>query len=176
MRVERRELRDLDREGSAKAQRMGSNARGKERWAGIPAGMPGSFESVTGGIAALDHRLPDGMPPASLWGRPGPSTPVCPHPGGIRACSRRLSLATPPGIQCEVAVASRRDASVEARGHSIDSSSHRGGSSDARHEGGGGASAEAPLEGSRWGLKGLRPFWGVGEQCPANRARERPSR
>jgi len=98
--------------------------------------MLGSFESVTGGIAALDHQLPAGMPPASLWGRPEPSTPVCPHPGGIRACSRRLSLATPPGIQCEDALASRRDASVEARGHSIDSSSHSGGGSDARHKAG----------------------------------------
>ena len=37
---------------------MGSNARGKERWAGIPAGMLGASESVTGGIAALDHRHP----------------------------------------------------------------------------------------------------------------------
>jgi hypothetical protein len=30
--------------------------------AGIPAGMPGAFESVSGGVAALDHRLHAGMP------------------------------------------------------------------------------------------------------------------
>ena len=34
--------------------------------AGIPAGMHGSFDSVSGGVAALNHRLPAGMPPASV--------------------------------------------------------------------------------------------------------------
>ena len=34
--------------------------------AGIPAGMPRCFESVSGGVAPLDHRLQAGMPPAFL--------------------------------------------------------------------------------------------------------------
>jgi len=41
---------------------------------GIPAGMPGCFESDSGGVAALDHRLHAGMPPAFLWGSPCHST------------------------------------------------------------------------------------------------------
>ena len=35
--------------------------------AGIPAGMPRYFESESGGVAPLDHRLHAGMPPAFLW-------------------------------------------------------------------------------------------------------------
>ena len=34
--------------------------------AGIPAGMHGPFESGTGGVALLNHRLHAGMPPAYL--------------------------------------------------------------------------------------------------------------
>jgi hypothetical protein len=36
------------------------------RGAGIPAGIPGCFESESGGVATLDHRLHAGMPPAFL--------------------------------------------------------------------------------------------------------------
>ena len=43
---------------------MGS--RRQPGMAGIPAGMRDSFESVTGGVAPLNHRLPAGMPPASM--------------------------------------------------------------------------------------------------------------